>query len=466
MQIDKSRAEHLHLTSIAIPTVPSVTTSNAPSIARTSSRRPRSFAGIGAAALLLLLSTGFAHRASAQTWTLKWSDEFNAASGTYPSSANWNYDTGNSGFGNPEIENYCAAGSNTAPCSTGTPNAYQDGNGNLVIHAVKNGSGQWTSARLKSLGLQQFQYGRIEARMKLPVGDGFWPAFWMLGVNESTVGWPQCGEQDILEWVQAYTPTTTSSTTHGPGYSGANGIGAKFVFPNGGRVDDSNYHIYGVIWGQNSIQYYRDSPSNIFLTTTSATIPSGDQWPFNNPFFLLLNLAIGDGGFPGVTDSSTPSTATMLVDYVRVYEPTAARNLNGTHTLTPQNNTALRLDDQGGGTSNGNPIDVYTANNTGAQNWAISSTNVTPAGYYNLSTEGANCLTASGTASGSAVTITPCNGSSAQAWNAVSAGGNFEFNPANNPGNCLDVRGDGTASGTVVQVYSCNAGPQEQWAVN
>ncbi len=426
-------------------------------------KSPRTLA---TSALTLLLSAGLAVKASAQTWTLQWSDEFNAAAGTLPSSANWTYDTGNSGFGNPEIENYCAAGSNTAPCSTSTPNAYQDGNGNLVIHAFKNASGQWTSARLKSQGLKTFQYGRIEARMKLPVGDGFWPAFWMLGANEPSVGWPQCGEQDIIEWVQSYTPTTTSSTTHGPGYSGANGIGARFVFPNGGRIDDGNYHIYGVIWQPNSIQYYRDSPSNVFLTTTSATIPSGDQWVYNNPFFLLLNLAIGSGGFPGSTDGSTPSSATMLVDYVRVYTSSTARNLNGTHTLTPQNSTGLRLDDSGASTASGNPIDVYTANGTGAQSWSISSTNVSPAGYYNLATEGANCLTASGAASGSAVTLTPCNGSPAQAWNAVSTGTTFAFTPANNPSNCLDVRGALTASGTAVQVYSCNAGSQEQWAVN
>ncbi len=421
---------------------------------------------LAAGALAVVGTGGLARTASAQAWTLQWSDEFNAAAGIYPNAANWTYDTGNGGFNNPEIEYYCAPGSNTAPCSTTSPNAYQDGNGNLVIKAMRNGSGEWTSARLKTQGLKQFQYGRIEARIKLPVGDGFWPAFWMLGANINTVSWPACGEQDIMEWVQSYTPTTTSSTSHGPGYSGGNGIGARFTFPNGGRIDDGNYHVYGVLWGPNSIQYYRDSPSNIFLTTTPANIPSGDQWVYNNPFFLLLNLAIGSGGFPGATDGSTPGSATMLVDYVRVYSPSAGKSLNGTHTLVPQNATDLRLDDEGARTSNGNPIDVYSANGTGAQNWSISSTNVSPAGYYNLATEGAYCLTASDTASGSAAILTPCNGSSAQAWNAVSAGSTYELTPANNPSNCLDVRGDATGSGTIVQVYSCNSGPQQQWAVD
>ncbi len=417
-------------------------------------------------AFLLAFSFGQAALAQSPTWTLQWSDEFNAAAGTYPNSKNWTYDTGNSGFGNPEIENYCVPGSNIAPCVGSKPNAYQDGNGNLVVTAIRDSSGQWTSARLKSQGLVQPQYGRIEARMKLPVGDGFWPAFWMLGADINSTPWPGCGEQDIMEWVQSYTPTTTSSTTHGPGYSGANGIGARFTFPGGGRVDDSNYHIYGVIWAPNSIQYYRDSPSNVFETLTSSTIPSGSTWPFNNPFFLLLNLAIGNGGFPGTTDSSTPSTATMLVDYVRIYQSSAAKNLNGNHTITPQNNTALRLDDQGALTTSGNPIDVYTANGTTAQTWSISSSGVQPAGYYNLATEGGNCLTASGTASGSAVTLDPCNGSAAQAWNAVATGTTYEFNPANNRDNCLDVRSNGTASGTLVQVNSCQAQSNEQWAVN
>ena len=417
---------------------------------------------------VMLLVFGSARSVQAQTWNLVWSDEFNAAAGTYPNSANWTYDTGNSGFGNPEIEDYCVPGSNASPCNASVPNAYQDGNGNLVIQAVRDSSGNWTSARLKSQGLQQFQYGRIEARMKLPVGDGFWPAFWMLGANINSVSWPQCGEEDIMEWVQSYTPTTTSSTTHGPGYSGANGIGAQYTFPNGGRIDDGAYHIYGVQWSQNLLQYYRDDPSNVFLTLTPSTIPSGSQWVFNNPFFLLLNLAIGDGGFPGSTDNTTPSTATMLVDYVRVYQQssTAPTNLNGSHTLTPQNATGLRLDDSSASTATNNPIDVYTANGTPAQTWSISNSGVTPAGYYNLATEGAYCLTASGTASGSAVVLDPCNGSAAQAWNAVPSGSFYTFNPANNPSLCLDVRADGTSPGTLVQAWTCNSGNNEQWAVN
>jgi beta-glucanase (GH16 family) len=172
-------------------------------------------------ALSLLIATFFAVSASGQTtWTLVWNDEFNGPRGAAPDPSKWTFDTGGGGFGNGELETYCAAGSNAFPCNASTPNTFQDGNGNLVIEA-RNINGNWTSGRMKTQGLAQFQFGRIEARMKLPVGAGLWPAFWMLGADITSVGWPQSGEQDLIEWVQGYGPNVTSSTIHGPGYSGA-----------------------------------------------------------------------------------------------------------------------------------------------------------------------------------------------------------------------------------------------------
>jgi hypothetical protein len=134
-----------------------------------------------------------------------------------------------------------------------------------------------------------------------------------------------------------------------------------------------------------------------------------------------------------------------------------------TYTFTPQNASALRLDDSGASTATGNPIQVYTANGTGAQNWTGSTSGVVPAGYWNFATEGAYCLTASGTTSGSPAVLDPCIGSSAQAWEAVQSGSFYNFHPADNTALCLDVRGAGTASGTIVQVYTCNGTNAQNW---
>jgi beta-glucanase (GH16 family) len=273
-----------------------------------------SFACFLAITFLVLIFTPIA---SAQTWSLVWSDEFNGAAGSAPSSADWTFILGKNNA-NGELEYYCPPGNNTSPCSASNPNIFEDGNGNLVIRAIHTPSGTWTSGRMNTSGKHTFQYGRMEARMKLVPGAGFWPAFWMLGSNIGTVGWPTCGEQDIMEWVPQYTPTTTSSTIHGPGYSGGNGIGRHFTFPNGGRIDDASYHTYGVVWSQNMMQFYRDNVDQPFFTVTSSDIPAGTQWVFNHPFYVLLNFAIG-GNFPGPPNSSSPSPADVLVDYVRVY---------------------------------------------------------------------------------------------------------------------------------------------------
>lgn len=273
--------------------------------------------------LSLLVLTG---SLSAQNWDAPvWSDEFNGAANSAPDSAKWTYDVGNLNV-NHELETYCAnpiGASPTPPCDGNNPNAYQDGNGNLVIKAIKTASGTWTSARLKTQGISAatFQYGRMEARMKLPSATGLWPAFWMLGSDISTVGWPQSGEIDIMENVLTAPlgATRIKSTIHGPGYSGGNGIGQVYTFPNGGRVDASGYHIYGAIWSPYLIQFYVDDPTNIFFTIPASGIPSGTQWVYNNNFFLIMNLAVG-GDWPGPPDGTTPNPSLMHVDYVRVYK--------------------------------------------------------------------------------------------------------------------------------------------------
>jgi len=258
--------------------------------------------------------------ASAQTWNLVWSDEFNGAAGTFPDSTRWSYDVGNNGgWGNGESEVYCAAGSSAAPCSSANPNVFMNGSGSLVIRARRDAAGTWTSTRMLTSGKFSVQYGRIEARMRLVVANGLWPAFWMLGTNISSVGWPSCGEVDIMEWVDSYGAGVTSSALHGPGYSGGGNIGVQSGFPNGTRVDDPGYHIYGVMWSPNQIQFYRDTITNVTRTITPANIPPGTTWAYNHPFFILLNQAVGGNWFPG-PDGSTPAVNDMLVDYVRVYQ--------------------------------------------------------------------------------------------------------------------------------------------------
>lgn len=339
---------------------------------------------------LILLFISFVLPLHAQ-WTTVWSDEFDGPAGAFPDPNNWTYDVGGGGWGNAELEVYCAAGSNTAPCDASNPNVFMDGKGNLVIRAIKTQSGTWTSTRMKTQGLQQFQYGRIEARMKLTVGNGLWPAFWMLGTNISAVSWPTCGEQDIMEWVDFYTPNSTSSTDHGPGYSGGNGIGGRFFFPDGGRIDDASYHTYGVVWSPYKMQFYRDDWTQPFLTVTPLSIPVGSQWVYNHPFFILLNQAVGGNWFPG-PDATTPAPADMLVDYVRVLEwdagaPDAPRNLRAKSRASDQ--IELKWERGGEGRSgdedrdrNSDQLDAYDIYASTSQNFQPSFSNLVVQNYH------------------------------------------------------------------------------------
>lgn len=247
--------------------------------------------------------------ASAQTsWKLLWSDEFNSPANSTPDLTKWTYDLGNNnGWGNREAENY-----------TSLPeNAHMDGNGHLVIH-VASTAGVYTSARLKTQGLFSVQYGRIEARIKLPSGQGIWPAFWMLGSDIGTAGWPQCGEIDIMENI-GKEPATNHGSLHGPGYSGGNPRTATYVLPGGAKFS-SDFHTFAIQWSQQAISFFVDG--NSYETVARSAIPAGTQWVFDHPFFLLLNVAVG-GTFPGPPDPTTMFPQDMLVDYVRVYQATS-----------------------------------------------------------------------------------------------------------------------------------------------
>jgi beta-glucanase (GH16 family) len=254
--------------------------------------------------------------------TLVWSDEFNYANGVpaQPDPTVWTYDTGNSGFGNNELENYCAWGSSTAPCSTANPSEFVGTDGYLHILAQQPSTGVYTSARLKSQGLFSFQYGRIEFRAMVPEAQGFWPAAWLMGNNIATVNWPNCGEMDVLERVNAAgNPDWNAGSVHGPGFTGSN-IGTQFSFPSGQTA--AQWHTYGMIWKPGSVSYYVDDPLQPYATFTPASLNAlpGANWPFDGgqSNFIILNLAIG-GDWPGKPDNTTPFPSEMLVDYVRIY---------------------------------------------------------------------------------------------------------------------------------------------------
>ena len=240
--------------------------------------------------------------------TLVWSDEFNGSAGSLPDATKWTYDLGGGGWGNGEAEVY-----------TNSPNnVSQDGKGNLAITAIDT-NGAYTSARIKTQGLFAPQYGRIEARIKLPYGQGIWPAFWMLGADIATVNWPNCGEVDIMENFGAYNHEggTNNGSIHGPGYTGSL-VGATYTLP-GGALLSADYHVFAIEWSANSMEFFVDG--NSYEKQTPATIPSGTQWVFNAPFFLLLNVAVGGPTtFLGPPNGSTSFPQTMLVDYVRVYQ--------------------------------------------------------------------------------------------------------------------------------------------------
>jgi beta-glucanase (GH16 family) len=261
-------------------------------------------------------------------YKLIWSDEFDGPRGTAPDPAKWVYDTGASGWGNHELEEY-----------THDPaNAFLDGEGNLVIRAIRSESGKYTSARLKTLGRFSFKYGRVEARIRIPRGQGIWPAFWMLGENLRGAGWPTAGEVDVMENI-GKEPEWIHGTVHGPGYSGAKGITSRTGLPGGGRISDT-FHIFRVDWSPHKIEFYLDNIA--YAAVTRDDIPAGSRWVFDHPFFLLLNVAVG-GDWPGNPTPDTIFPQSMLVDWVRVWQKPPAGTGPGRALLH------LRFDAEGGG---------------------------------------------------------------------------------------------------------------------
>lgn len=268
--------------------------------------------------LAILVIASHAAAQSSNGWTLVWSDEFTQANGSSPDSTKWAYDigTGSSGWGNNEWQYYTARTNNV-----------RIENNQLVIEARQESyqGSSYTSARLKTQGKASWTYGRMEARIKLPRGQGIWPAFWMLGTNFTSAGWPQCGEIDILENI-GREPTTIHGTVHGPGYSGGSSIGGAYSLP-GNPVFADDYHVYAVEWRTNHLQWFVDD--QLFFSVTPASLTGA--WVFNAPQFLILNVAVG-GNWPGYPDGTTVFPQRMLVDYVRVYAISKPPVLPPTHS--------------------------------------------------------------------------------------------------------------------------------------
>lgn len=238
----------------------------------------------------------------ARNWQLTWSDDFEGPAGELPNAANWTYDLGRGqdGWGNQELQSY-----------TNDPaNVSLDGNGNLVITALRNGN-SFSSARIKTQGLFEQQYGRFEARMITPYGPGLWPAFWMLGSNIETVNWPQCGEIDIME-LRGQEPHIVHGSIHGPGYSAGNAITKSYSLLNG-RFD-TDYHIFAVEWDKDKIDFFVDD----FLYQRIKREDAPGEWVYDQPFFLIINAAVG-GNYVGFPTDGTPFPQRTIIDYVRVY---------------------------------------------------------------------------------------------------------------------------------------------------
>ena len=248
-------------------------------------------------------------------WRLVWNDEFNQPDGSAPDAARWSHDTGGGGWGNHELEYY----------TTSTGNARIE-DGKLVIEARKEefSNRHYTSARLLTAKSFSQSFGRFEARIKVPRGQGIWPAFWLLGTNIASVNWPACGEIDIMENI-GREPGTVHGTVHGPGYSGGKGIGGPVVLPKTAAVAD-DFHVFAVVCEPERIAWFMDD--KLYFSVTPADLPKGARWVFNEPKFILLNVAVG-GDWPGNPDSTSTFPQRMLVDYVRVYEralPLQGRN--------------------------------------------------------------------------------------------------------------------------------------------
>ncbi|MFJ1598643.1 lectin [Streptomyces sp. NPDC088261] len=370
-------------------------------------------------------------------------DDFNGPAGSGVDGSKWQLETGDN-VNNHERQYY----------TSGTNNAALDGAGNLVIQARKEnpnnyqcwyGRCEYTSARLNTANKFSAQYGRVESRIKIPRGQGIWPAFWMLGNGGG--GWPAQGEIDIMENV-GFEPSTVHGTLHGPGYSGSEGIGAGYTLPGGQQFADA-FHTFAIDWAPNSITWSVDG--NVYQRRTPADL-GGDAWVFNKSFFMILNLAVG-GYWPGDPNGSTVFPQYMVIDYVRV---------TTSDTGTPGTGKAIRglggkcVDVAAASSANGTPVQLYDCNGSAAQQWTVGSDGTIRALGKCLDVKDGSV------ADGAQLQIWDCTGANNQKW-ATPAALDIVNIQANK---CLDVPSANQANGTRLQIYTCNGSAAQKWTVN
>ncbi|MBQ1017377.1 family 16 glycosylhydrolase [Micromonospora sp. D93] len=383
-------------------------------------------------------------RAEAAIGPISWQDEFNSPAGTPVDQNKWRFDIGGGGWGNNERQYY----------TNSTSNAVHDGQGNLVITARRDnpanyqchyGRCEYTSARLLTAATFTQTYGRFEARIKIPRGQGIWPAFWMLGTGG---GWPDAGEIDVMENI-GREPNTVYGTVHGPGYSGGGGITGSRTL--GAPLADT-FHTYRVDWEPNvitwyvdGVQYHRVDPARL----------GGSRWVFDHPFFMILNVAVG-GNWPGYPDGSTQFPQQMLVDYVRVSSYTSG----GGGDPAPGTNRIR-------GAQSGRCIDIPSANPVEGAKLQIWDCNTTAAQSWTFASDGTiramgKCMDPAwaGTANGTEVNLVSCNGNTAQRFTLNAAGDLVNLN-ANK---CVDVREANPNNGGKLHLWDCLGAANQKWS--
>ncbi|KAJ6644106.1 Beta-glucanase [Pseudolycoriella hygida] len=377
---------------------------------------------------------------SAQVYSgrVVWSDEFSGRKGQAPDSSKWKYDIGGEGWGNQELEYY----------TNSVNNAALDGNGNLVITARREnnnnfhcwyGRCQYTSARILTLGKSSHKYGAIEARIKIPKGNGIWPAFWMLGDDLQQVGWPKCGEIDIMENI-GKEPFEVHGTLHGPGYSGGDGLTSTYRLPNKKAFGD-DFHVYRTDWTSNSISFSVDG--HRYVTKTPADT-HGKPWVFTHNFFIIFNLAVG-GGWPGPPDASTRFPQSMVIDYVRVYSLGRQGAIQG---LGDQCVDVLEAGQEGE-----TLVQISNCNGSESQNWTLYDDDGTIRAFD-------KCLDVSdtGTANDTIVQISDCNGNDSQKWELTPSG------DITNGNYCLEViQTEEKVNTSRLQLWGCNGNANQKW---